>query len=622
MQLQLQFSDRMSIAVQGMDLAAFMASAVYKLQLRRYTAGEADNALILHDNLTYLDFKRIIALCERYCEKSGTGLCIDAALTDYINSREMYLNERSRVGMELKAHDPKLQTQFNDFATVVNAAMARPLRERQMWDAFYLLVMKKAANFSVPGSGKTSVVLGMFAYLQYIGKASRIVVLCPKNAFGSWMDEFAACFGDKQELRVFNIHDPQYTTIKSRRNALKLDSGLCNLFLINYESVGSVLPELTDIVAKNTLLVLDEVHKVKRINGAYATNTVELAKAACYVVAMTGTPIPNTYKDIYNMLHILYPDEYDEFFRFSPQTLKDPTQQDIQDINDKLQPFFCRTTKTQLQVPAAEPDKFAFAQATSAENRLLSILSKKYARNKLGLLIRLIQLESNPHNLLTALNLADFKYLLDDEGKSIDEIDFADFSEEIQRLIVNCPPATKFTACVDLVSSLVQQGKPVIVWCVLVSSIYELSDALNRQGVATKCIYGEIPLTDRLSIMDDFKAGRFQVLLTNPHTLAESVSLHSICHDAVYYEYSYNLVHLLQSKDRIHRLGLPAGQYTQYYYMGLNYEVEGNAWSMDRQVYDRLAEKEQTMLDAIDNHVLETLPSSQEDLDMIFAQIL
>ena len=47
------------------------------------------------------------------------------------------------------------------------------------------------------------------------------------------------------------------------------------------------------------------------------------------------------------------------------------------------------------------------------------------------------------------------------------------------------------------------------------------------------------------------------MLLTNPHTLAESVSLHSVCHDAVYFEYSYNLVHPLQSKDRIHRLGLP-----------------------------------------------------------------
>lgn len=622
MQLQLQYSGRMSIAVQGMEPDAFMVSAFYKLQLRRYAATTDGNTILLHDTLTYLDFKRIITLCARYCEKSGAELRLDPALTAYIDSREMHLNERSRVGMELKAHDDKLQTQFAEFANVVNAAMTRPLRERQMWDAFYLLVMKKAANFSVPGSGKTSVVLGMYAYLQHIGKASRIVVLCPKNAFGSWMDEFTACFGDKQELRAFNIHDPQYATPKSRRNALKLDSGLCNLFLINYESVGGVLPELTEIVSKDTLLVLDEVHKVKRINGAYATNAVELAKAACYVVAMTGTPIPNTYKDIYNMLHILYPDEYGEFFRFSPQTLKAPTKQDIQDINDKLQPFFCRTTKKQLQVPAAEPDKFAFAQATPGENRLLAILSKKYARNKLGLLIRLMQLESNPRNLLTALNLADFKYLLDDEGKSIDEIDFVDFSEEIQRLIVNCPPATKFKTCVDLVSSLVQQGKPFIIWCVLVSSIHELAEALTRRGIAVKCIYGEVPLADRLTIMDDFKAGRFQVLLTNPHTLAESISLHSVCHDAVYYEYSYNLVHLLQSKDRIHRLGLPAGQYTQYYYMGLTYQVEDDEWSMDRMVYDRLAEKEQTMLDAIDNHVLETLPSSQEDLDMIFAQIL
>lgn len=139
MQLQLQYNGRMSIAVQGMELEAFMASAFYKLQLRRYAAGTAGSAILLHDTLTYLDFKRIIALCERYCTKSGAELCIDPALTAYIDSREMYLNERSRAGMELKAHDDRLQPQFAEFAAVVNAAMARPLRERQMWDAFYLL---------------------------------------------------------------------------------------------------------------------------------------------------------------------------------------------------------------------------------------------------------------------------------------------------------------------------------------------------------------------------------------------------------------------------------------------------------------------------------------------------
>ena len=135
-----------------------------------------------------------------------------------------------------------------------------------------------------------------------------------------------------------------------------------------------------------------------------------------------------------------------------------------------------------------------------------------------------------------------------------------------------------------------------------------------------KCVYGEVALDDRQKIISDFKTGKLQVLLTNPHTLAESVSLHRVCHDAIYFEYSYNLVHLLQSKDRIHRLGLPADQYTQYYYMQTYYDTNEGSWSMDRAVYDRLKEKEKIMLDAIDNNILEIMPTSSEDLDIIFGE--
>ena len=42
---------------------------------------------------------------------------------------------------------------------------------------------------------------------------------------------------------------------------------------------------------------------------------------------------------------------------------------------------------------------------------------------------------------------------------------------------------------------------------------------------------------------------------------------------------------------------------------------------MDGAVYDRLRQKEQTMLEAIDRHVLETMPTSREDLDAIFGQM-
>ena len=103
--------------------------------------------------------------------------------------------------------------------------------------------------------------------------------------------------------------------------------------------------------------------------------------------------------------------------------------------------------------------------------------------------------------------------------------------------------------------------------------------------------------------------------------MAESISLHKVCHDAIYFEYSYNLVHLLQSKDRIHRLGLPEGQYTQYYYLQQFYETEDGSWSAEEEVYNRLLEKERIMLNAIDNNLLEILPTSKEDLDIIFSKL-
>ncbi len=42
---------------------------------------------------------------------------------------------------------------------------------------------------------------------------------------------------------------------------------------------------------------------------------------------------------------------------------------------------------------------------------------------------------------------------------------------------------------------------------------------------------------------------------------------------------------------------------------------------MDANVYERLKEKEQRMLDAIDSHVLEAMPTSDEELEAVFAQL-
>lgn len=602
------------------SLDSLINSAFYKINIRRFVSRVEQTTIYLKEELSYIELKKIIALFTDYSVAHGVELIVSPSVSEYISKREMYIESRSKLGVEIKNQDGKLWSRFQEYETVVNHCLERRLREKQMWDSFFMTSMKKSCNFSVPGSGKTSSVYGMFAYLNSIGLVKRVVVICPKNAFAPWIDEFAACFGEKLKLSLFNVHDSELKTAAKRKAAVKYDSGSANLLLFNYESIKGLEHEICRLIDDRTILVFDEVHKVKRIDGEYARAAISIAQNASYVVAMTGTPIPNSYRDIYNLLHILYNEEYRDFFGFTPAGLKNPAKGEQDIINKKLQPFFCRTTKQQLMVPPANTDGLLPVKANNDETDIFRILLKKYKKNKLLLMLRLLQLESDPRMLLTAINLADYQYILEDEVPT-DEIDYADYSADLLEIINRCRMSTKTKQCISLVQGLVLQSKPVIVWCIYVKTIQNLANLLSKEGINSKCVYGEIELEERQHILQEFKSGLFDVLITNPNTLAESVSLHTVCHDAIYFEYSFNLVHLLQSKDRIHRLGLPENQYTQFYFLQTMYPVDSGYYSMDQQIYERLKTKEETMLKAIDSQILEQMPTSDEELEIIFSPL-
>ncbi len=622
----------MYLRVEGADVAAFMTSTAWRAWMS-YPASAVEGT---QGDRILLDGEMGLRECQEMrdavMEANGRGVetAVDPSFDAYTSANETYIRERSAVGLAIKAQtaegiadDPQLGPRFREFRDVVNASMVRPLRDRQMLDAFFMLAVGRAADFSVPGAGKTATVLGVFAYLRHLGLARRVVVVCPKSGFESWEREWVASFGDKLPLRCFSLGDPALAcmTTGQRKSTLALDSGRCNLLTFNYESLQSYLGELGPIVGDQTLLVFDEVHRVKAIKGKRATAALKAAAGAEYVIALTGTPIPNTYQDIYNLLHILYPKDYDTFFGYEPGELRKPGGALRQRLNESLAPFFCRTNKDELGVPRPEPDTIVDVQVTADENTLLRVL-RASCPSKLAFIVRSLQLESDPEMLGEALDPADLEYVLDQVGDDYTDIDYVDFSHTFSDAIRRSRPSSKLLECERLVSSIAAEGRPVMVWCIFVRSITNICRDLNAMGVPAESICGATPQDERRKILDEFRAGRFKVLVTNPQTLAESVSLHSVCHDAVYFEYSYNLVHLLQSKDRIHRLGLPADQKTRYYFMRDNFVLDGKDTSLDAVIYDRLKEKEQTMLDAIDGGYLEDGYLDEEDERIIFERLL
>ncbi len=550
--------------------------------------------------LNYLHIKKLIAIIKEYADKYSFNVYITQSLNKFIYQWDIILDKRRLLGISIKNKDSILQKDFENFRNIVNSEMVRSLREPQLWDAFHMSYMMRSANFSVPGAGKTSIVYGAYAYLssKKINQVKKIVMIGPINSFGSWKREFDKCFGHKKKLKVFDYQKEREVTSQNRFFQIAFHEKEINLFLFNYESLQNNIDALKHIVDSETLLVFDEVHRIKSIDGKRATSALKICDNARFRVVLTGTPIPNGYVDLYNMLNLLFTDEYESFFGFDKSFLKLANNYEINQnaINQSIYPFFCRTNKADLNVPPADLDNLdaGYCITNTRESELFEIIYRAFHKNTLLLYIRLIQASNNPSLLLNSIKKEDeilfntFDYSPDFIEDSFEEI--SELTSEDIEYIKSFDMTTKFYKGIDLVSQLVKQGL-VIVWGIFVDTLYKIRAELLNRGIKARVINGSVPISERENIINDFLDNKFDVLITNPHTLAESVSLHTSCHQAVYFEYSFNLVHMLQSRDRIHRLGLAEDARTSYYYLILD-----NPYSLytpiDKKIYQRLLEKE------------------------------
>jgi SNF2 family DNA or RNA helicase len=101
------------------------------------------------------------------------------------------------------------------------------------------------------------------------------------------------------------------------------------------------------------------------------------------------------------------------------------------------------------------------------------------------------------------------------------------------------------------------------------------------------------------------------VLVANPAACSEGISLHRVCHNAIYLDRSFNAAHYLQSVDRIHRLGIEPGVETHVHvFESVAPSIVG---AVDLSVRRRLIEKLRTMAQALDDENLTQLALDEEE---------
>ena len=91
-------------------------------------------------------------------------------------------------GARFKRAEP-VSNEFRSFLDFLGE-LPRRLKPHQIKAAIHLLAVGNGANFSVPGSGKTTVVLTVFEWLRRQGMVNTLFVVGPPSCFGPWRDEY------------------------------------------------------------------------------------------------------------------------------------------------------------------------------------------------------------------------------------------------------------------------------------------------------------------------------------------------------------------------------------------------------------------------------------------------
>ena len=449
-----------------------------------------------------------------------------------------------------------------------------------------------AATFSVPGAGKTTEALAFF--FVNATDIDRLLVVAPKNAFSAWDEQLDACMGENYG---------EFVRLRGGEAAIQMALHTNPRFmLITYDQLSRVKNTIVSLLSSgNIYMFLDESHRIKggkQIKRADAI--LEMAHLPKRKLIMSGTPMPQSPKDLVSQFSFLYP-------------TKDVTDTTVIDL---IQPIFVRTTKGQLgipkldhrvvQVPMTQLQREIYKTLKSEVRRQLNPVlsdSSRYELRRIGkCVMKVMEFVSNPSLLSNDMDYAFDRrvgaLLLESDGPKIDYV---------------CRRARQLAA----------EGKKVLIWSSFVQNVELI--ALRLSDLGAEFIHGGVDAGDESDF--DTREGKIKrfhtddtckVLVANPAACSEGISLHKVCQYAIYLDRSFNAAHYMQSEDRIHRLGLSPDAKPQIEFV----ECED---SIDQVVRTRLELKVKTMAQALEDSSLSVEISSvdydeeAEDYDSLTA---
>ena len=482
----------------------------------------------------------------------------------------------------------------------------RTLTPAQLRDTAKMVSLRNGANFSVPGTGKTTVALA--THLLTKDDDTYLLIIAPKNAFGAWDEVIGDCM---DPAIAGKWHIARLTGgYESIRQALQKPP---KRMMISYDQLTRVRDLIVRFLTSHPVhLTLDESHRMKAGDRSQRGGALlRLAHLPVRRDILSGTPIPRSIEDIGPQLDFLWPGH-----GLGLQAV------DAARPNEVLRDLYVRTTKSELGLPDIDRH-FLPVEMSAPQMALYSVIRQEVLKRLSGIratgnvdlisakrsVMRLLQVSSNP--ILVARRLT---------GETPETYCYDDPKiEAIFRGIVEELDSPKITTACSLARELARDGHRSVIWTSFTENVERIAALLEDLGATY--IHGGVDAGEaddpstregRIRLFHN-EGSSCRVLVANPAACSEGISLHKVCHHAIYMDRTYNAAHYLQSVDRIHRLGLPPDTETHVYI--LESVAPNIVGAIDYSVRRRMIQKLHTMSEALDDFDLQRLALDEEEGD-------
>lgn len=432
----------------------------------------------------------------------------------------------------------------------------RPLRAHQIEDLDRFAPEKEMALFWEMGTGKTTSAIAWLRTKYNIEKdVSKTLIVSPVATLQNWVEEFKINAPEKVAAECFvpymKTKRVKYTLMQRCAAIVSTDK---KIIILNPESLDSkdVVNALCKWAPKN--LILDEAHRMK---GHKTTRLAALLKISDRVenrAILTGTPILNSYLDLWAQYRILDRGEtfgqnffvfraryfYDKNVSFAGKAQYYPDWQPKPGIAQEISQLLARKasrrmSKDCLDLPPLNFEKRVVemgAEQAKAyfqmENEMVALVGRGEcaATNALSRVTRMLQI------------LAGYLPLeYDDAPETVDK--YFEKNPKLEELRI-------------LLEELCHENK-VIIWSQYRATYPMIRSLLKKLGLQWVEIIGGT--VDRQGAIERFRDDEScRVVLANPQAGGVGIGLQAAAY-AIYYSRGYSLGDRLQSLKRNHRGG-------------------------------------------------------------------